>query len=171
MPRLAPFGVFPTADAWVALRGPTDAFAHGVFRAMDRPDLADDKGFCTRDARVAQADELHRLVSEWTSARPAVEMLGALERHGVLAAQVRHPAEAVRDPLVRERAEVVPLAHPVHGAAAEVSGTGVPIRFSGSDVRLDRPPPALGEHNQYVYGELLGYSADEIDKLTADAVI
>ena len=90
---------------------------------------------------------------------------------GVPAAEVRDPRQAVRDPLVRVRREVVPIAHPVHGAVADLSATGVPIVFSGSTVGLDAPPPALGEHNDHVYRELLGYSDDEIAALAADSVI
>lgn len=171
VPRLAPFGVFPAADAWIALCGPTDTFAHGLFHAMGRPDLVDDERFRTRDARVAHAGDLHALIGEWTADSPAARVIGALERHGVPAAPVRDPAEAVRDPLVRDRAEVVSLSHPVHGATAEVSGTGVPIQFSGCEAGVDEAPPELGEHNRYVYGELLGYRGEEIDALAADSVI
>ena len=53
VPRLAPFGIFPAADGHLALCAPTDPFARGVFLAMDRPDLADDPAWRTRDKRVA----------------------------------------------------------------------------------------------------------------------
>ena len=67
VPRLAPFGVFPAADGWIALCGPTDAFARGVFTAMDRPELTGDERFATRDQRVRNAAELHELIHSWSS--------------------------------------------------------------------------------------------------------
>jgi len=171
VPRLAPFGTFQAADGWFALCGPTDAFARGLFAAMDRPELGEDPRFATRDARVAHADELHGLLAAWAADRPLAEVVDVLSRHGVPAAEVRDPVAAVRDPLVLSRGEVVPLEHPRHGQVADLHGTGVPIRFSGADASLDRPAPALGEHNAEVYGGLLGYSDDELKALADDGVI
>jgi crotonobetainyl-CoA:carnitine CoA-transferase CaiB-like acyl-CoA transferase len=102
---------------------------------------------------------------------PVQEALDALTRHGVPAAKVREPAEAVRDPLVRERREVVPIAHHTYGAAADLSGTGVPITFSGSNVGLDTPAPALGQHTEQILRAVLGYSDDRIAELTAESVL
>ncbi|MFD0473541.1 CoA transferase [Nonomuraea thailandensis] len=168
VPRLAPFGTFPAADGWFALCGPTDAFARGLFAAMDRPELAADPRFATRDARVAGAGELHGTVAAWAADRP---LAGLLARHGVPAAEVRDPVAAVRDPIVLERAEVVPLEHPRHGDVAGLVGTGVPIRFSAAEAALDGPAPGLGEHNAEIYGGLLGYTDDELKALAEDGVI
>ncbi|MBN6038997.1 CaiB/BaiF CoA-transferase family protein [Amycolatopsis sp. 195334CR] len=171
VPRLAPFGILPTADGHIALCAPTDAFARGVLRAMGREDLVDDDRYRTRDERVRRADELHALIGDWCRVLPSAEVVDRLSEHGVPAAQVREPRDAVRDPLVRERREVVPITHPRHGAVADLSATGMPIVFSGASVGLDAPAPALGEHNEHVYRELLGYSEDELAALAADSVI
>lgn len=171
VPRLAPFGILEAADGHIALCAPTDAFARGVLRAMGRDDLVDDDRYRTRDQRVERADELHALIGDWCRALPRAEIIDRLSAEGVPAAEVRDPREAVRDPLVRDRREVVPLTHPRHGATADLSATGMPIVFSGADVGLDGPAPALGEHNDRVYRDLLGYVDDEIAGLAADAVI
>lgn len=171
VPRLAPFGILPAADGHVALCAPTDAFAHGVFRAIGRPELAADERFGQRDARVRNADELHALIRDWCRERMVADIVAAFTAEGVPAAPVREPREAVRDPLVREREEVVPLVHPRLGAVADVVATGVPIRFSGARTSLDRPAPALGEHNDHVYRELLGYSPEALAELAEQAVI
>jgi crotonobetainyl-CoA:carnitine CoA-transferase CaiB-like acyl-CoA transferase len=47
----------------------------------------------------------------------------------------------------------------------------VPIRFSAARVSLDRPAPGLGEHNNHVYRELLGYTEEQVAELVAEAVI
>jgi crotonobetainyl-CoA:carnitine CoA-transferase CaiB-like acyl-CoA transferase len=114
---------------------------------------------------------LDAMISAWSSAHETSAVLELLEAHGVPAAPVRGPREAVRDPRVLARKECVPLEHPVHGRTAEVYGTGVPIRFSAARAEFDRPPPRPGEHNQAVYGELLGYSAAHIEELRQLKVI
>lgn len=167
VPRMAPFGVFSAADGWFALCAPTDAFSRGTFTAVGRADLLDDPRFTTRDARVRHADTVHGLVAGWAVARPLAEVLDTLTRNGVPAAEVREPAQAVRDPLVLDRGEVVPIGDPDLG----LYGTGVPIRFSAARTDLDGPPPHLGEHNEAVYGDLLGYPTDRLKALVDGGVI
>jgi crotonobetainyl-CoA:carnitine CoA-transferase CaiB-like acyl-CoA transferase len=84
---------------------------------------------------------------------------------------VRDPKVAVHDPRVVARNETVPVVHPKYGAADGIYAMGLPIRFSGASAGFDRPPPGLGEHNQRVYGEILGYDANRIAELRAQGVI
>ena len=171
VPRLAPFGVYRSRDGFVAICAPTETFARGVFTAMGRPELALDPRFETRDARVAHVDELNALVEGFTSAHETAGLIDRLEQCGVPAAEVRSPRDAVRDHRVLRRGETMPLAHPAYGQVDDIVGMGVPIVFSESATGFDRPAPDLGEHNDLVYGRLLGYSPETIAALRADGVI
>ena len=167
VPRLTPFGVYESADGYLAICAPTDQFARGVFLAMGRPDLERDPRFATRDARVANKEAINREIETFTRSRPAAELVELFERHGVPAATVRSPADAVRDPRVLARGETVRLEHPELGRVADLVGPGVPIRFSGTAAGAARPAPAVGQDNALVYGDWLGYSADAIERLRA----
>jgi len=171
VPRLAPFGVFRSRDGWVAICAPTEAFAQGVFAAIERRDLADDPRFETRDARVVNVDALNALIEAFTASHSSADLIDRFDRHGVPAAEVRSPAEAVRDPRVLRRGETMPLAHPVYGEIQDMIGMGVPIVFSHAATGFDRPAPALGEHNDLVYGGLLGYTPQAMAELSAEGVI
>lgn len=171
VPRLAPFGVYRAADGYVAICAPTEAFAASLFDAIGRADLREDPKFRTRDARVGNVGELDRIVEEFTASRSMAEIVAQLEASGVPAAEVRTPDAAVRDPRVVSRGETVRLSHPKFGTNADVFGTGLPIVFSGSTAGFDQPPPGLGEHNDEVYGELLGYSAERLEALRSGRVI
>ncbi|HUI78800.1 MAG TPA: CoA transferase [Bryobacteraceae bacterium] len=171
VPRLAPFGMYGTKDGYVAICAPTEAFARSLFQAMGQPELAGDARFAQRDDRVENVAELDRVIQGFTSSRSSAEVLAVLERHGVPAAKARDPKEAVRDPRVVSRGETVPLEHPKYGAVEDVYGMGMPIKFSGAKTGFDQPPPELGEHNQAVYGGLLGYSEARIAELRALEVI
>jgi crotonobetainyl-CoA:carnitine CoA-transferase CaiB-like acyl-CoA transferase len=94
-----------------------------------------------------------------------------LDSVGVPAAEVREPSQAVRDERVVRRGETVPLRHPEYTQTDEVYGTGLPIRFSGAEAGFTRPAPWVGQHNDEVYGELLGYSPETLAQLRADGVI
>ncbi len=198
--RLAPFGVFATADGHVALCAPTDAFAH---RLLELVGLApDDARFADRPARVANHADLDRHLDEWAARRSTAEAVAELAAVGVPAAPVRTPAEAVADPLVVRRGEVAPIVDPLDPDRPldGVVGPGVPISFraatstaastaasmSGSDGPADPDPaeqaspdgpgpaavaPAIGEHNLAVYQDLLGYDAARLRQLESDGVI
>lgn len=171
VPRLAPFGVYESADGHVAICAPTEQFARGVFAAIGHPEFETDARYATRDARVANVDALNEQIESFTRTQTTEALLPLLERHGVPAAPVRTPAAAVRDPRVLARGETVLLDHPQFGRVAEVIGMGVPITFAkGSDVPM-RPAPLPGQDNALVYGEWLGYGADGVARLRHDGVI
>ena len=170
VPRLAPFGVYATVDGYVAICAPTEAFATSLFHAIGRPELCEDESFRTRDARVRNVTEVDRIVCDFTRDRSNADVVAILGRAGVPAAEVRNPAAAVRDPRVVARGETVRLFHPA-SPDADVYGPGVPIVFSEATISLDQPPPGIGEHNQAVYGDLLGYTPEELQALQYEGVI
>jgi crotonobetainyl-CoA:carnitine CoA-transferase CaiB-like acyl-CoA transferase len=167
VPRLAPFGIFPTLDGDVALCAPTDTFARGVFEALGAPELAEDERFSSRDRRVRHAAELHALISEWAAAHTSAEAIAALDARGVPTAPVRGTAAAVRDSRTLRRAETMQLAHPEFGPVDDLYGSGFPVRFSAARSGYESPPPWLGEHNDFVLGVLLGYPPERLDALRA----
>ncbi len=171
MPRLAPFGVFATADGWVAISAPEDTFARGLFTAMERAELAADPRFATRDERVRHADELHGVIEEWTAERPKERILGVLTEHGVPCAAVRTPAEAVADPLLLERGDTVRLRHPAYGGAPGLIGSGLPVHLSGARTGFAEHSPDLGEDNEAIYRDLLGYPEETVARLRTEGVI
>jgi crotonobetainyl-CoA:carnitine CoA-transferase CaiB-like acyl-CoA transferase len=171
VPRLTPFGIFPTRDGHVALCAPTEAFARGVFAALGRPELVEDDRFATRDRRVANARTVHAEIEAWAAERTSADAIAALEAEGVPAAIVRGPDDAIRDARVRRRGETTPLVHPTLGPLDEILGSGLPIRFSDARAGYERPAPWQGEHNDFVYGGLLGYDAERLAHLRSDGVI
>jgi crotonobetainyl-CoA:carnitine CoA-transferase CaiB-like acyl-CoA transferase len=60
------------------------------------------------------------------------------------------------------------MEHPVIGVVAYEN---VPFKLSETPAQLRRPAPLLGQHNDYVFGELLGMSKEELAKYTEEGVI
>ena len=164
--RLSPFGVFECADGYIALVAVHDPLARGLFRAMDRPDLGEDPRFAGRDARVANADELEGLINNWSRSLSVVDVVNALEAQGVPVAPVRHPEDALVDPRVIARKETMPVAHPAYASKIDLRTAGIPIQFSGARTGFDKALPiAIGEHNDQIYGQQLGYSEERLAEL------
>ena len=171
VPRLTPFGIYESADSYVAICAPSEQFARGVFAAIGRPEFETDPRFATRDARVVHVNELNAHIEAFTRTLPTEVLVPLLEQHGVPAAAVRSPADAVRDPRVQARGETVQLEHPQFGRVADVVGMGIPITFSETPATCLRPAPAVGQDNALVYGEWLGYGPDGVEQLRADGII
>ena len=169
--RLAPFGVFPSKDGYVAICAYTNAFAHSLFRIMKREDMIQDERFGSRDQRVANFRALDTIIAAWTSSLATQEIMDQLHQVNIPATEVRDAKTAVRDPRLVARRDTVRMSHPKYGAVDETYGMGMPIKFSAARADFDQPPPSLGEHNQIVYGGVLGYDAARIRKLRDEGVI
>ncbi|GAB3469465.1 CoA transferase [Massilia terrae] len=171
MPRLAPFGVFPTSDGYISICAPKDEFVSGLFRAMGREELLQDPRFNSRDARVSNHIELHDLVSAFTRTMSTDEAAERLTDFDVPNGPVREPAEALRNPDLLARGETTKLLHPVYGAVEDIVVGGLPIKMSGAFTGFDKPAVTLGASNAQVYGQMLGLDAGRLEALARDGVI
>lgn len=170
--RLSPFGVFECADGYVAVVAVHEKLAQGLFRAMGQPELSADPHFATRDSRVANAAVLEATINDWSRTLPVETVVAALEAQGVPVAPVRHPEDALLDDRVVSRHEAVPVSHPSYSSNIDLRTAGIPIVFSGADTGFDDVMPiAVGEHNDRVFGQALGYSAERIADLRQRGVV
>lgn len=158
--RLAPFGIFAALDGQVAVCAANDRFFTRLPAAIGMPELLDDPRFATRAPRAAHADEIHRILGEWVAGLTVEQVHKRLAAADIPVARVRTPEEATRDPQVVARGETVALEHPDHGPGEGLYGSGVPVVFSATPAEFAGPAPHLGQHNDQVYGELLGYPAE-----------
>ena len=170
--RLSPFGVFECADGYVSVVAVHEPLARGLFAAMGQPELSDDPRFASRDTRVANAEELELRINAWSRQLPMVEVVRLLEANGVPVAPVRSPEDALVDPRVVERKETVAVSHPTYGSNIDLRTAGVPIQFSGATTGFDDAIPVhIGEHNDAILREMLGYDAAKLEALSAAGVI
>ena len=80
VPRLAPFGIFPTTDGYVAVCAPDRAVRARRVRGDRRgPSSYEDERFSSRDRRVANAAELHALIAAWAATSTTAEATAALD--------------------------------------------------------------------------------------------
>jgi crotonobetainyl-CoA:carnitine CoA-transferase CaiB-like acyl-CoA transferase len=165
----APLDNYATADGrFVCIAAAGDVLFPRLCRAMDREDLLADDRFATLSARAANGDAINGAVADWCSSRTLAEIEGILVRHEVPVSGVYAIDEIVADPQVRARGSVIEVDDPVLG----------PVRQQAPVPRLERTPatvargaPRLGEHNDEVYGGLLGMTADELDALRREGIV
>jgi formyl-CoA transferase len=139
---------------------------HPLLRAIGREDLIGDARYETPDARWKNRAEVNALVEDWTSKRPKHEAMERLAGAGVPCGACLDTGEVLTDPHLRARDMIVELDHPVRGRFLTV---GNPIKLSESPTTIT-PSPLLGQHRTEILNEL-GYSKDEIARLTKDGAI
>jgi benzylsuccinate CoA-transferase BbsF subunit len=91
-----------------------------------------------------------------------------LQAAGIAAMPSFSAEELFNDPHLKERELTTEIEHPVLGKQVVLTP---PWKLSETPARIAKPAPLLGEHNDYVFGELLGLSKDEINRLVEDKVI
>jgi crotonobetainyl-CoA:carnitine CoA-transferase CaiB-like acyl-CoA transferase len=167
--RAVPHGAFPCAgdDRWVALTAWDDAEWARLAKAMgvDDDTVAALAALATRQARI---DEVESLVAKWTAPRSASEVADTLQALGIEAVPVADLGDANADPQLHHRGHFVTLEHPCMGSCGyERNG----FRLSDAEAGFSRPSPTLGEHNEYVLGEILGLDATHRRRLEKDGVL
>ncbi|MBB4858364.1 crotonobetainyl-CoA:carnitine CoA-transferase CaiB-like acyl-CoA transferase [Novosphingobium chloroacetimidivorans] len=160
-PRMAPHGVYPAQgeDRWLALAVTSDAEWSALADLMGRSELASDARFSKEADRQENRFAIDAIVSEWTAGKDAGEAAAQLQQAGIGAHASWTTPEIASDDHLRMRRAIVEVAEPDGKLRAAV---GVPMRLSkGSEIGIDRGTPKLGEHEDHVYGELLGMGRDE----------
>lgn len=169
--RMAPHGVYPAKgeDRWLSIAVDADAEWQNMTKVMGAAELAVDERFATVSARHANRQELDMLVSRWSITLEANEAAARLQAFGIAAHASWTTPEIAEDPHLRLRHAIVDVQEPDGTVRAAV---GVPMRLSkGAEIGIERGTPKLGEHEDYVYGELLGISKAERQALEDAEVI
>lgn len=171
VPRIAPLGIYPTSDGYVALCPVGDVRFKAFCQCMDMPELAEDERFAQRYHRAINAQALKDIVTGWTQRHTAAQVTEKLDKVGIPAGEVRSTRDALADPRGLARGDVVQLKHPVYGATHTAYGPGNASKFSEHPFPQDMKVPDLGEQNKEVYEDLLGYAPDLIAQLKSTGVI
>jgi crotonobetainyl-CoA:carnitine CoA-transferase CaiB-like acyl-CoA transferase len=164
----APYNVYPTKDGHVAMQTVTEEHWRNLARAMGREELADDPRFATNAARMENLEATDEIVAEWTRTLGKMEIFAQTKRHRIPCAPVRNVAEVMNDPHMHGRGMLEWIDHPDLGRVVVPNS---PIRLHGATKPPTRPSPALGAHNQEIYGDWLGLTAGEIEGLRESGVI
>jgi benzylsuccinate CoA-transferase BbsF subunit len=166
----APHGVYHCQgeDRWIAIAVTNDTEWQALCRVIARPDLAADPRLVRAAGRRQHQDELDAAITAWTRRHQDYAAMHLLQAAGVPAGPSLDIARVYHDPQLRAGGYLTRL-QTSDGETRELPG--LPWRFAG----LGAPPitaaPVLGQHNAYVYHELLGLSEAEVARLVEEQVI
>lgn len=169
-PSAAPHGVYPCKgnDRWCAVAVFNDQEWRALARVMGKPELSDDPRFATLCARKENEDELDALIGGWTSDYTAEQLEVMFQAAGIAAFAVLNTEDLILDPQIKYQNYLTPLKHSVVGYHL-YRPMGFTLSQTPHQLRL--PGPCLGEHNEYVFKEILHMTDDEIADALAEGGI
>ena len=166
---VAPLGVFNGKSCPILIMASTQHQFAYLCRAMGRPELPDDPRFKNNADRMANVEELKRLIQEWFDSMPGDdEVFRLFDEYRVPYAPVLNVEQAISHPHLRDNEVVRTVSDRFLG---EFDVPGFPLRFSECPRHPELVAPILGEHNRSVLTDYLGYSAERIEALERDHVL
>jgi crotonobetainyl-CoA:carnitine CoA-transferase CaiB-like acyl-CoA transferase len=164
----APFGAYNAKDGYVVICTITDPQWQKVLQAMGREDLIGEQRYATRENRTKNMDEVDGLVQAWCKEKTIEEVFAILKKFGVPCSPLPAFDQVANDPHLLSRDMIVEVDQPVSGK----------VKLIGSVYKMSKTPgdrkksvADVGEHNEEIYGGLLGIDAQEMQMLKKESVI
>jgi crotonobetainyl-CoA:carnitine CoA-transferase CaiB-like acyl-CoA transferase len=168
-PTLCPTGTFKGKQRYIIIIAWLNEHWARLCDAMGKPQLARDPRFVDIPSRYEHRDEVIRIIEGWLAGMPSDDAsIEAMRAKRVPVAPILSVKEAMQHPHSRERGTVRKVSDRILG---EFEVPGFPLRFSEFPERLELEAPLLGEHNEKILTEYLGYTPKMLSQLAAEGVL
>lgn len=169
-PYAAPHGCYPCSgnDRWCVIAVTNEDQWNKFCQAIGNPEWAQESRFATMLGRKENEDDLDELIAGWTADHTPEEVMTLMQANGVPAGMVMNTQNLVEDPQLKARQHFRSLKHTEIGEHLYQSPA---YRLSKTPCHIWKAGPCLGEDNEHVYKNFLGYSDDEIAELLIEGVI
>jgi crotonobetainyl-CoA:carnitine CoA-transferase CaiB-like acyl-CoA transferase len=168
LPKVAPSNVYPTKDGEILIGANQDSVWRRLAEAMGGTALADDARYSTHHARGENQAELDGMISAWSRGFSSKTLLAHLEECGVPAGKIYTAPDMLEDPHFQARNALVKVDHLFY---KNLWMQNTFPKLSDSPGAVNWAAPEIGQHNEEIYGALLGMDSQTQAALTADGVI
>jgi len=159
--NFVPHGVFKCKgqDRWIAIAVTTDQQWENLCKIMGKEGLIKDEKYSTVKSRILIEDEINELVAQWTIDMEDEEAMEILQSIGIAAGPSLDIGRVYENKQLRDSGYFAPFTN-TDGHIRELPL--LPWHFADNLELNMTPVPNLGEGNEYVFGDLLGLSEQEI---------
>ncbi len=166
---VAPRNAYITQDGtWVALSGAAQPIAANVFKAIGKPELIDDERFCNNAARVKNVAELDALIGSWIKEHTLEEVQRTFFDCGAVIGPMYDMSQLFEDPHYQHRESFVSVEDEELGT---VRMPNVVAKFSRTPGAVQHAGAPKGKHNQTIFCDMLGLSAERLAALQEKGII
>jgi crotonobetainyl-CoA:carnitine CoA-transferase CaiB-like acyl-CoA transferase len=160
---VSPSNVYPTSDGEYLIGANQDAVFGRLCKAMGRPELANDERYATHIARAKHLRELDDIIADWTRTLTVEQLEALMIEHSVPAGKIYRAPEMLEDPHFAAREALVEVDSPRWGRF-RMQNSFPKFSATPSGIR-SLAPSEIGQHNDEIYGDLLGLDTAEIARL------
>jgi formyl-CoA transferase len=168
----APSEIYPTKGGgandyvYVMTSRANDVQWQRLLKLIGREDLLDEERFATSLSRYQYREEVDAIIAEWTKNYDKLAAMRLLGDAEVPCGAIFDTKDLAEDPSLRASGAIVS----VPSVRGNFTMPGFPVKMSDSHVGISSAP-LLGEHNEEIYGRLLGLDAEDLSALRAEKVI
>ncbi len=167
---VGPTDLYKTRDGrWIMLAIYPNPIWRRFCRFIGREDLATDPRFHNDLACWEHRHIIDPIVSDWVASQTAEELMAIAEKIPIPVGICYKQDEVAHDPQVKAREMLTEVPSP--DGSGSVLVTGLPIRMSGTPLKIERSFPAVGQYNEEIYCGLLGYSHEDLVRLKDEGLI
>ncbi len=169
--RILPtYNQYPTKDGLrVAIVSITEKQFKKLMEIIGRPELTTDRRLKNAIKRMSNVDFLDEVLSAWTVTKPRDEIIKILEDEHIPCGPVITLEEAHKQKQLEERGMYIREFKFDNVEQATIPGPV--LKFSETPGAVLTKGPSLGEHNEEIYGQLLGYSPETLADLKKKQII
>lgn len=169
-PQFAPHNCYPCKgeDCWCVIAVFSELEWQQFCTALENPRWTQDVKFKDMESRLKNVNELDDNIEKWTRQYTPHQVMKMLQFFGVAAGAVQNNEDVYQDLQLRERGFMLEQNLPRLG---RIFISGIPVRLEEGQRVPSGTTSVLGEHNDYVFRQLLGLSPEEISRLEKDKVI
>jgi CoA:oxalate CoA-transferase len=165
----APGGGYHTKDGYCVINGSAPKFWAMLCDIIGKPELTKDPRFLTNALRVQNREQLDPIVEEWTKSLTTQEVLDTLLPKGFACAPILKLDQVVANEQIGGARNMFPEVDDPEVGKTRFINSAIRMSETGPSIRC--PAPKLGQHNEEVYSEVLGYSKEKIEDLKAHEII
>ncbi len=169
-PANCPYGAYHAKDGQYMIGvGKDELFVKLCEKVLMHPEYAQDERFNSIAARIAHQEEICEFLEAWSMQYTAEEVVEKLLAEGIPAGPIMSIKDLSQDPHFAGVRNMYPTMQ--QPGIGDFRYTAMPIKFSDTEPKVQRPAPKLGEHNEEVYGQLLGLKPEEVAALKEQGII
>jgi len=168
-PAICPNNFYPCKgeDQWVAIAIKNDDEWRSFCLVVNRSEWIDDERFTDPTSRNKNKGILDDFIAQWTAQYTQDEVVDMLQKKGIAANPLLNPENFQSHPFYKKRS-FIKCTHPITGE--EMLFGSVWKLKSVTDIP-NKPAPLLGEHNEYIFGQILNLTESEIAQLKEEEII
>jgi len=164
-----PRNAYQTADnRWLVVSATTDSIARRVFRAIGRPELAQDPAYATNQQRALRAAEIDQMMVEWVGRHTQAQALAILQKHEVATGPINDIAQFFDDPHVQAVGSVY---EHIDEDLGKIRIPNIPAHFSRTPGKIRWAGRTQIGHDTWAVLNEAGYADVEIEALVKAGVV